>query len=138
MLDLTPSSNKVGSSLPPRGRRRRRALDPALPPRRSSVAVAPLSSIRPSPQVVIADLGCVEVACALVRLVKKLRPSETTSEFARPVTDRQTSSWRASATKKGGGKQSSSDHERPCSHSLVRGLPDAMLDALSDDRPWLP
>ena len=74
MLDLTPSSNKVGSSLPPRGRRR--ALDPALPPRRSSVAVAFLSSIRPSPQVVIADLGCVEVACPQVRLAKKLRPSE--------------------------------------------------------------
>ena len=40
------------------------------------VVVAPLSSIRPSPQVVIGDLGCVEVASPQVRLVKKLRSSE--------------------------------------------------------------
>ena len=102
------------------------------------VAVAPLSSIRPSPQVVIADLGCVEVACALVRLAKKLRPSELDISICTPSYRPPDVFLASQRYQEGGEKQSSSDHERPCSHSLVRGLPDAMLDALYDDRPWLP
>ena len=41
------------------------------------VAVAPLSSVRLSPQVVLGDLGCVEPTDPHHRLVKKLRPSDS-------------------------------------------------------------
>ena len=44
------------------------------------VAVAPLSSVRLSPQVVLGDLGCVEPTDPHHRLVKKLRPSDSNAD----------------------------------------------------------
>ena len=83
-FDLTLSSSRACSSSPSV---LLRAVSPLPPMRPSScrnslpspleVAVAPLSSVRLSPQVVLGDLGCVEPTDPHHRLVKKLRPSDS-------------------------------------------------------------